>query len=45
MWGHPSIEHSWYKAADGKVYLLCPWRLVDYWKMTETADPADHVLR
>jgi 4-hydroxyacetophenone monooxygenase len=45
MWGHPSIEHSWYKAADGKVYLLCPWRLVDYWKMTETADPADHVFR
>jgi 4-hydroxyacetophenone monooxygenase len=45
MWGHPSIEHSWYKSADGKVYLLCPWRLVDYWKMTETADPDDHLIR
>jgi 4-hydroxyacetophenone monooxygenase len=45
MWGHPSIEHSWYKAADGKVYVLCPWRLVDYWKMTAAADLDDHVLR
>jgi 4-hydroxyacetophenone monooxygenase len=45
MWGHPSIEHSWYKAADGRVYLLCPWRLVDYWKMTERVDLHDHVIR
>lgn len=45
MWGHPSIEHSWYKAADGNVYVLCPWRLVDYWRMTARAVPADHVVR
>ena len=44
MWGHPSIEHSWYKAADGNVYILCPWRLVDYWQMTARADPADHLI-
>jgi 4-hydroxyacetophenone monooxygenase len=44
MWGHPSIEHSWYKSADGKVYLLCPWRLVDYWKMTEAVELDDHVV-
>ena len=44
MWGHPTIEHSWYKSADGKVYLLCPWRLVDYWKMTEAVELDDHVL-
>ncbi|CAO5192300.1 4-hydroxyacetophenone monooxygenase [Frankia sp. AiPs1] len=42
MWGHPSIEHSWYKARDGRVYVLCPWRLVDYWAMTATVDPDDH---
>jgi 4-hydroxyacetophenone monooxygenase len=45
MWGHPSIEHSWYKSPDGKVYLLCPWRLVDYWKMTEAVELHDHVVR
>lgn len=44
MWGHPSIEHSWYKAADGKVYVLCPWRLVDYWKMTSAVERADHAF-
>ena len=44
MWGHPSIEHSWYKAADGNVYVLSPWRSVDYWAMTGTVDPDDHVL-
>ncbi len=42
MWGHPSIEHSWYKSADGNVYVLSPWRLVDYWKRTAAVDPADH---
>ena len=45
MWGHPSIEHSWYKAADGNVYVLCPWRLVDYWQMTGRVAPEDHTLR
>ena len=45
MWGHPSIEHSWYKADDGNVYVLCPWRLVDYWKMTRGVNVEDHVLR
>lgn len=44
MWGHPSIEHSWYKAADGNVYVLCPWRLVDYWQMTLRVDPDDHLI-
>lgn len=44
MWGHPSIEHSWYKAADGNVYVLCPWRLVDYWQMTGRVDPDDHTV-
>lgn len=42
MWGHPSIEHSWYKSPDGNVYVLCPWRLVDYWKMTARATAEDH---
>jgi 4-hydroxyacetophenone monooxygenase len=44
MWGHPSIEHSWYKSADGHVYILCAWRLVDYWNMTREVDVDDHVF-
>ena len=45
MWGHPSIEHSWYKSADGNVYILCPWRLVDYWQMTGRVVPDDHIIQ
>jgi 4-hydroxyacetophenone monooxygenase len=44
-WGHRSIKHSWYKSADGNVYILCPWRLVDYWNMTRGVKVEDHVLR
>lgn len=44
MWGHPSIKHSWYKSADGGVYVLCPFGSVDYWKRTRCIDPRDHVL-
>jgi 4-hydroxyacetophenone monooxygenase len=44
MWGHPSIEHSWYKSADGQVYVLCPWRLVDYWQRTAGVIAEDHLF-
>ena len=45
VWSHPSIEHSWYKAADGNVYGLSPWRLVDFWDWTREPDLDDFVLR
>jgi 4-hydroxyacetophenone monooxygenase len=44
VWAHPSVRHSWYKAADGRVYVLSPWRLVDYWKMTVDPEPSAHVV-
>lgn len=44
MWGHPSIEHSWYKSADGGVYVLCPFGSVEYWQRTRRLDLAEHVL-
>ncbi len=44
MWGHPSIEHSWYKSPDGGVYVLNPFGTVEYWKRTRTLDESDHVL-
>lgn len=45
MWGHSAIKNSWYKAADGNIYILSPWRLVDYWKLTGDLDRDDHVIR
>lgn len=44
MWGHPSIEHSWYKAADGGVYVLCPFGSIDYWKRTMRVNPDEHIM-
>lgn len=41
VWSHRSIEHSWYKSDDGRVYGLSPWRLVDYWDWTRAPDPDD----
>ncbi len=44
MWGHPSIEHSWYKSPDGGVYVLSPFGSVEYWKRTRALADEDHVL-
>ena len=44
VWSQPSIEHSFYKDANGVVHTLSPWRLVDYWSWTRRPDPADFVV-
>ena len=45
VWSHPSIRHSWYRNAEGRIYILSPWRLVDYWKWTRSPDLAEFALR
>ncbi len=44
VWSHPSIQHSWYRNRAGKVTVLSPWRLVDYWNWTKAPDLADFEL-
>jgi 4-hydroxyacetophenone monooxygenase len=44
VWSQPSIKHSFYKNAAGKVHSLSPWRLVDFWTWTRTPDPDDFVI-
>ena len=44
VWSQPTIKHSFYKNAHGEVHTLSPWRLVDYWRWTRTADPDDFVI-
>lgn len=44
IWGHPSIRHSWYRNDTGRIYILSPWRMVDYWAWTREPDPADFTL-
>ncbi|MGH9080162.1 MAG: flavin-containing monooxygenase [Acidimicrobiales bacterium] len=45
VWSHPSIRHSWYRNAEGRIYILSPWRLVDYWRWTRAPELADFVLQ
>ena len=45
IWTHPGMN-IWYRNARGRVVTNSPWRLVDYWHMTEHPDLADyHVER
>ncbi len=45
VWSHPSIRHSWYRNVEGRIYILSPWRLVDYWRWTRSPDLEDFVVR
>ncbi|WP_226355022.1 NAD(P)/FAD-dependent oxidoreductase [Pseudonocardia sp. ICBG601] len=40
LWTHPGMT-NWYRNAAGRVVCTMPWRIVDYWRMTRTADLAD----
>ncbi len=44
VWSHPSIRHSWYRNSEGRIYILSPWRLVDFWDWTREPDLSDFVL-
>ncbi len=45
VWSQPSIKHSWFKNSEGKIHVLSPWRLVDYWTWTRAPDLDDFVIR
>ena len=44
VWSHPSIRSSWYRNAEGRIYILSPWRLGDYWRWTRAPDLDEFVL-
>ncbi len=37
VWAHPNVK-SWYKNSDGRVTVISPWRLVEYWGLTRRFD-------
>jgi 4-hydroxyacetophenone monooxygenase len=37
VWSHPGMT-NWYRNARGRVFVPMPFRLVDYWSMTNRAD-------
>ncbi len=44
VWSHPSIKSSWYRNEAGRVTVLSPWRLVDYWRWTLEPNLDDFVV-
>ncbi|WP_176475084.1 flavin-containing monooxygenase [Dietzia natronolimnaea] len=40
VWTHPAME-NWYRNPDGRVVSVLPWRINDYWAMTNHVDPSD----
>ena len=45
VWSHSSIRHSWFKNNEGRIHVLSPWRLVDYWTWTRAPNLDDFVIR
>jgi 4-hydroxyacetophenone monooxygenase len=43
VWTHPGMN-NWYRNAKGRVFAPMPWRLVDYWKMTQKPMMTDYLL-
>jgi 4-hydroxyacetophenone monooxygenase len=44
VWSHPSIKSSWFRNDKGRLRVLSPWRLVDYWQWTKAPDLDDFEL-
>jgi 4-hydroxyacetophenone monooxygenase len=44
IWSHPGFK-TYYRNPRGRVVYANPWRIVDFWKMTRSAQPEDYTLR
>jgi len=42
-WSHPSVS-TWYKNADGRIITNQPWKLVEYWHLTNTIKVDDYIF-
>lgn len=42
VWTHPGMR-TYYRNARGRVFSVSPWRLVDYWAMTQAPNPDDNL--
>ncbi|MDA0162984.1 NAD(P)/FAD-dependent oxidoreductase [Solirubrobacter ginsenosidimutans] len=43
VWTHPAME-TYYRNSRGRVVVTTPFRVVDYWHMTRSADLGDYVV-
>lgn len=43
IWSHPGMQ-TYYRNSRGRVVVNTPWRIVDYWDLTRSADLDDFAL-
>lgn len=43
IWTHPGMD-TWYRNSHGRVVTTMPWRVLDFWRMTQSADLQDYEL-
>jgi 4-hydroxyacetophenone monooxygenase len=41
VWSHPGMS-TYYRNSRGRIVTNLPWRVVDYWAMTQHVDPGDY---
>lgn len=44
VWSHGGMR-NWYRNAQGRVFAIMPWRMVDYWRMTREPDLSEFDTR
>lgn len=44
IWSHQGAD-TFYRNSRGRVVVNSPWRVVDFWKMTQHADLADYLVQ
>ena len=45
LWSHPGVAHSWYRNSSGRVTVLSPWKLLDYWSWTRAPKLEEYEVR
>ena len=45
VYSHPAVTSSYYKNSAGELPTLFAWRIVDYWKWTQSPNPGDYDLK
>lgn len=44
VWQHGGSANGYYRNKNGRAWVTCPWRLVDYWTMLRAPVPEHHVF-
>jgi 4-hydroxyacetophenone monooxygenase len=44
VWQHGGTANGYYRNKNGRAWVTCPWRLVDYWTMLRAPEPRDYAF-